>query len=389
METTGPDMNDEIEGRRLAALRATGILDTPREADFDEVVEVLALVCGVPIAVISLVDAERQWFKAETGLGNSETPLSQSVCTHAIWVEDLFVVPDLSVDPRFAANPVVAGAPGLRFYAGAPLRTADGLPLGTLCLMDLKPRRLSVAHGRLLRLAAKQVMRQIDLRHAWTRERDARVEAEALAAEKARLVRQNDLLAREIDHRVKNSLQLVSGLLGLQARRAGPGVLQDQLFEADRRITAVAAVHDQLHSAVRLDRIDLKNFVGALCAELRETRPANVVVRCEAEAGELDSDRAIALGLLVNELLANAFKHAFPDGRPGTVEVVLVERGDAFVLTVADDGIGTAPGTDPAEGAGLGTRLLEALVKRLGGTIETDTAMPGTRVSVVFPAAAA
>ena len=130
---------DEVERRRIAALRSFELLDTPFEARFDRVVRVAARIFGSPIALISLVDVERQWFKAAYGLDVRETERSISFCTHAIKQTNVFVVPDAALDDRFAGNPLVTGDPRIRFYAGAPLITSDGDAIGTLCVIDKVP----------------------------------------------------------------------------------------------------------------------------------------------------------------------------------------------------------------------------------------------------------
>ena len=124
------------EEQRVEALRSLRILDTPREEEFDDIVRVASAICGTPISVINLIDGNRQWFKAEVGLGVRETPLPASICAHAILQPDLFIVADTLEDRRFADNPLVVGDPHLRFYAGALLETAEGLPLGTICVLD-------------------------------------------------------------------------------------------------------------------------------------------------------------------------------------------------------------------------------------------------------------
>src|SRR5918997_1341778 len=129
------------EEDRLAALRRYAILDTPCEPDFDDIVRLAAQACEAPVAVISLVDDRRQWFKAEIGLDVRETSLIESMCARAILQPGLFIVADASKDPRFDDNPVVKGKPYLRFYAGARLDTPEGLPLGALCILDTKPRQ--------------------------------------------------------------------------------------------------------------------------------------------------------------------------------------------------------------------------------------------------------
>ena len=156
----------EIE--RLHVLRGYSILDTPPEPVFDEIVALAADVCATPIALVSLVDELRQWFKAEFGLGKRETPRAVAVCAHAMMHPDIFVVPDLTLDERFADNPLVTGDENLRFYAGVQLVGRGGVPLGTLSVLDRCPRPegLSERQGRMLRGLARQVMSELELRRA-------------------------------------------------------------------------------------------------------------------------------------------------------------------------------------------------------------------------------
>lgn len=160
------------EQDRLAALRSYGILDTEPEAAFDDVVALIARICDSPIAVVNLIDAGRQWFKAEVGLGVRETPLDTSFCAHALLQQDGMVVPDATKDERFACNPLVTGDMGLRFYAGALLKTADGLPIGTLCVLDtrVRPEGLDDLQTQALNTLAAQVMSQLELRRALRRQ---------------------------------------------------------------------------------------------------------------------------------------------------------------------------------------------------------------------------
>lgn len=131
------------EARRIAALRASEILDTPAEERFDRLTRLARRLFDVPIALVSLVDENRQWFKSCIGLGASETPRDISFCGHAILDDGTLVVPDTLADARFRDNPLVTGEPYIRFYAGRPLRVTDGSRLGTLCIIDRVPRQLS------------------------------------------------------------------------------------------------------------------------------------------------------------------------------------------------------------------------------------------------------
>ena len=163
-----------LDPRRLAALDGFDILDTPDEEGFDDLVNLAALACGVPVALVSLVDRKRQWFKARVGFPPCETDLNSSVCKFVLAEPDILQIPDLRADLRTAANPLVTGHPFIRFYAGAPLRTPDGITIGSLCVIDQQPRPegLTPAQQDALRRAARQVMTQLDMRRA-IQQRDA------------------------------------------------------------------------------------------------------------------------------------------------------------------------------------------------------------------------
>ncbi len=171
----GPPSNDCADPQRLAVLESFAILDTPSEKEFDDLCVFAAQLCNTPMAVINFLDGERQWFKSEVGMGTRQHPLVGSVCRHTVQQEALMVVPDLLADPRFAEKlPDGNGAP-LRFYAGAVIRTQEGVALGTVCVFDHQPRQLDDMQTRALQTLASQVATLLDLR------RQAR-EARRLAA---------------------------------------------------------------------------------------------------------------------------------------------------------------------------------------------------------------
>jgi PAS domain S-box-containing protein len=164
--------HDNKAGQRHAALASYAILDTEAETEFDAIVQAAAAACGMPVSLISLLDTDRQWFKAETGFGARETPLSSSICSYAVQQHDVFVIPDTTKDPRTADNPLVTGGPQVRFYAGVPLETADGIGLSALCVLDTKPNQLTPAQTLILRTLARQAMTALELRRALKQRRE-------------------------------------------------------------------------------------------------------------------------------------------------------------------------------------------------------------------------
>ncbi len=159
-----PPLQPTDEAHRLETLRRYELLDTLPEQALDDLTALAAHICGAPIALISLIDENRQWFKSKVGLAASETPRDVSFCAHAIHQPDLFIVPDATKDGRFAGNPLVTGDPNIRFYAGSPLVTPDGAALGTLCVIDRVPRQLGASQQEALRVLSRQVMSQLELR---------------------------------------------------------------------------------------------------------------------------------------------------------------------------------------------------------------------------------
>ena len=152
------------EPRRLAALHRCRILDTLPEDEFDDITLLASQICHTPIALISLVDSDRQWFKSRIGLSFSETSRDIAFCAHAIMQRELFIVPDASKDKRFTKNPLVAAEPKIRFYAGAPLLSSDNDALGTLCVLDKVPRELTSGQKEALRILSRSVMSRLEMR---------------------------------------------------------------------------------------------------------------------------------------------------------------------------------------------------------------------------------
>jgi two-component sensor histidine kinase len=353
------------ERQRLVALRDLDILDTPREARFDELAELAADICGTPIAVINLIDERRQWFKAEVGLGVRETPLESSICAHIILGEDFTLVEDTLADPRFCDNPLCIDEPNLRFYAGALLKTEEGLPVGTLCVLGHEPRTLSDLQIKSLKILARQVMAQILLGRALARAR---------------------LLRMEVDHRTKNSLALIASLLSMQVRHSKLPEVREQLSMARNRVQAVAALNEHLHATGSIDKVDIARFLTTLAEPLRAQLQEGLTLTVEGDTALLAARDAVNVGIVVNELVTNAVKHAFVGRQTGTIVVGLAVEGDEVALSVADDGIGIGADFDPKGAGGLGMKVVLALATQLGTSLTWTSTPTGTRFGLRFSA---
>ena len=157
----------ENETQRLAALHKLDVLDSGAEAEFDALAQAAALVCKSPVSLVSLVDHDRQWFKANIGLPQvTQTARDIAFCAHAVLYDDVMIVPDALHDPRFAGNPLVTGRPDIRFYAGAPLRLSSGHRVGTLCVIDHQPRQLDAQQVQALRCLSVAASHALEARAA-------------------------------------------------------------------------------------------------------------------------------------------------------------------------------------------------------------------------------
>lgn len=195
-----------------------------------------------------------------------------------------------------------------------------------------------------------------------------------------------EMLLREVHHRVKNNLQVVSSLLDLQSRSIGDRLLTEKLEVSQNRIRCMALVHESLYGAGQFEQIDARDYLRQLASHLLDSygHSQSISLHLDLEDLRFDVDRAMTVGLLANELLSNALKHAFPADRSGEVRLQLASQGDACVLTVADDGVGMLPGAQRGKPGHMGMTLVSTFAKQLRGSvaIESDA---GTRVHVTFP----
>lgn len=336
----------ENEAERMAAVQRYEILDTPPDGSFDRVTAMAARRFDVPISIISIVDHDRIWFKSHHGVDVEEIGRDPGLCASAILSNEAHVLVDAGTDTRSLANPLVAGDFGLRFYAGVPLQTSDGFNLGTLCVIDKEPRPVDQDQIDDLKDLASLVVDQLELR---------------LAARTA--IAHAELMAREIDHRVMNSLQFVSGLLTMQSGGSvAAGDASARLKDAATRVAAVARVHRNLYSTDTAN-VSCLTFLTRLCGDLSDI--CAVAVEVSGDEGMVPTTLIQPIGLLTNELVTNAAKHG-----AGKINVIYRVKGDRRELSVCDQGPGVPADFDVANSQGLGMKVVRVLAKQLGGGVE-------------------
>lgn len=376
------------EADRLRVLHELDVLDTPPEADYDDVVALASRICGVPMSLVSLIDAERQWFKARIGVDASETSRDVSFCAHAILGRDLMVVPDATIDARFANHPAVTNNPGVRFYAGAPLVTSDGYAMGTLCVVDAAPRRLSLAQLQALRALARQVTAQLELRRYGA----------VLARDNARL----HLLERHLDRFAALAGQLREPLTALRSMLAGQPCPYGAIMP--HAVPFGHLVDELLHlagpspaGALHLRDVDLGTLTQRAVEAVRPIADAkNIPVLTRLDRLMPVHADPVRLEQALGHLLFNAIKYA-PEG--GRVEVATaLEAGPSIRVHDRDLAVGERPslfshfydgamGRPPGEaGPDRGLGIVKAIFDAHHATLALcDRPGDGTSLHVVFP----
>ena len=348
MQQAGSPADETI---RLACLTQYDILDTPSEQGFDDIVLLASRICEAPVALVSLVAEDRQWFKARLGFDAPQTPLSQSVCAHGLRQPGLLVIPDLTADSRTRGNTLVTGKPFIRFYAGARLEAPGGMAIGMLCVIDTKPRAggLKPDQASSLEALARQVMSQMELKRA---------------------IGERELLVQEAHHRVKNSLQMVQSLLSLQARMTAYPEAAQQLRESATRISAFGAMHEHLYQVGAAVEIDLCPYLGDLVNSQNEALVSTMIGRdivFDAESAVWAAADAPTVGLILMELVTNALKYG-----TGMITVTLRSIEDDIVLSVEDEGTSLPADFTPSQGKGLGMRVLTGFLNGRRGRLTID-----------------
>lgn len=383
-----PTMTDADERARLSALHRYRILDTPREQRFDDIVEIAAQVCGTPIAIVNLIDSDRQWGKALVGMEDSEAPREGSCCALTIaGDEEVMVVPDTHADPRFKDHPIVAGDPNLRFYAGAQISDREGFKIGTVCVADRVPRKLTDAQKSALAALGRQAIAQMELRLSLDSEREQVRRLEELD-------RMRDQFVSVVSHELRTPLTSIRGWVDILVDDA------DQFNDGQR--DALARVGRNADRLTRLvtDLLDLTRVDAGELSMQSEDVDLAALLR-DAVSGMTSGDRAAELEIaalipehvtvrgdasrlaqVIDNICSNAVKYTPAGGR---VLVELKTDDSRAALRIVDSGIGIPPAERELlfqrffrastaterniKGTGLGLAISKAIVDRHGGTI--------------------
>jgi signal transduction histidine kinase len=388
----------ENEQARIKALLQYGILDTEAEAVYDEFVKLASYICQTPIALISLVDPNRQWFKAKVGCSASETSRDIAFCAHAIHQSEVFVVSDTLADLRFVDNPLVTGEPHIRFYAGAPLITPEGLAIGTLCAIDQEPRILSPQQITALQALARQVVTQLEMYR--------------LTKELQQVLESKNKLFHILSHDLRspfNGILAFSQVLAEEAATLSREEIQD--FSQTVLTSAEQFMH-LIDNLLQCTRFELGTLDYQPSNMAIDTVAGNVLTLLKGNAAQKNVDLMYAshqatevfadstmLHSIFQNLIGNAIKFTPAHGR---VTVQTADLGDTIQVSVIDSGVGVPPeklahlfefmagrstdGTAGEKGTGLGLLLCKELVEKHGGRLWVDSVVgQGTSFHFTLP----
>lgn len=391
----------QYESERLKALEAYQILDTLPEREFDSITEIASFICQTPISLISLIDKDRQWFKSNLGLDTTETPRDHAFCAHAInHPESPFVVEDSSFDDRFADNPLVTGDPHVRFYVGAPLVTSEGHAIGTLCVIDLVPRKLTEAQLKALRALADQVIAQLELRKKLH-------ELELLKLKLQEKNQETERFAHLISHDLKAPLRSLVSLSELifeesegklnEVAETGLMHLKSKAEHAYHLVQGILNHSISGGQQVQAEKIHLAPFIEELIRFCSPPEDIHVISDIQLDQAHLDPT---LLHQILQNLLSNAIK--YNDKPEGVIYLRINKELQDVVIEVQDNGPGiphdkkerifimfqTLHSLDRfgVKGTGIGLNTVKKLVELMQGTIEVDSEITeGTIFRVRLP----
>ncbi len=384
----------ENEKSRLKDLFESGLLDTPQEDDFDEIVKLASMLCNTSISLITLVDSNRQWFKAKVGIDIVETERDVSFCAHAILQDQLFEVPDTLDDIRFSDNPFVVNDPSIRFYAGVPLVASSGSRLGTLCVLDKMPGRLTEMQRFGLKVLANNVMKIADLKIK-------NKELQYLTDTQKRII---SILA----HDVRNPLKTIKNIIELKGSdmldEKDAAYLMDKVaVQLNNTIEMVDNIVNWGQLQLKFGRLQLEDFDIHELVErifgseaLKSVEKNNELINDIAPGAIIHSDQQ-ALEFILRNLISNANKYT----ENGSITIAMQQSGIKTILWVMDTGVGmtgqqvnellnnntysTTLGTHKEKGSGLGLLLVKEFIDRMDGSITVKSVInKGTSFKIVI-----
>ncbi len=367
------------EAQRLAELKDYDILDTVSEATYDAITFLASQICGAPIALISIVDEDRQWFKSRVGLDVAETHRDRAFCGYAIHdVDNILIVPDAKSDPRFADNPLVLGDPNIRFYAGAPLVTSNGNALGTLCVIDRQPRSLTTDQQQALRALSVQVVALLELR------RSVRMlEEKQRQLEEAN--RQRDSFMATVSHEIRTPLTAVIGYIAMLQGGIPEEDRDEMLATVAREAADVEHLLEDLLVAARVEAQSLQvaSVPVNLAAQVAQVIEGLETSAVEGLAIETQPCGAIGDPARVRQIVRNLVTNAVRYGGPTVTIRTTALAGECHVLVV-DNGDGipsderekvfqpfeqSSTGRHVASSVGLGLPISRLLAEKMGGSL--------------------
>lgn len=379
------------ENERLEALASYNILDTLPEVEFEELTLLASQICQTSVALISLLDDKRQWFKSVIGADVRETPKEQAFCAHTIvGIEDIMIVNDAREDARFASNPLVTGSPNIVFYAGVPLINQDGYALGSLCVIDVEPKQLTSEQVKSLKILARQVLTQIELRKKVTE----------LEASNTKLLETNTFIQKfaiTAAHDIKNplsSILLTSQALQMRLTNTGDqksrALVGLTISASKRLLTLVDEMLNYSNEPALLlsdQRCLQLNKLLKSVVELIDV-PHSVKVNLPKVEHTLTCS-SVALEQIFLNLLTNAVR--YNDKQQGVITIQFREEGNYYKFKISDNGMGIAEkdlqkifekavtlnaiDRFNKKGNGIGLHTVKLLVEKLQGSIHAESNM--------------
>lgn len=394
-----PHPNDEKE--RIDALTSLKILDTPPDEKFDRITKIAQIIFDVPIALVSLVDENRQWFKSCMGLSERETPRSMSFCAHAILNDDVMIIEDATKDDRFANNPLVTGAPLIKFYAGKPLRDPNNHMLGTLCIIDTVPRKLSKADTRILSDLAKWVESEFSslrltsqlkentqkllLTEAELRTKNVILESEnrmktdqLISSEKMSVL---GTMSSRLAHDLKNPLTVIkvsSEILSKQLESNMDNEMQEKCGRLKNAIDDMQRIIDDTLNFVKTSELHISiNSIKTIIEKSAQNfiLDENIILNLPENDAQVNCDVEKMLAVFSN-LISNSI-HAVE--KSGKINIKINDNSPKILIEIIDSGPGIPKDnlekifeplfTSKLSGTGLGLNICKSIIEQHKGTI--------------------